>query len=301
MSTNQVKSTTSRKTPRVRTISRRFPQDHLCRYLLAGNRRCQRIAGCTGSGLCILHDRQLSQFRDAESRAVSHKALGKVEDLNTAISIHSVLSRVVILGLQRRYTAREVAVFTSAFRALQNSLDSASSELTHVLGYDARDPLIRAAIESEPSLHPCAERRVAIPTKSKRETATAPTPTPAQIAAFLQQQAATKSSQQSAAPKASVGAGLTSVGAGLDRDSGQAPPSVTQEKSTPPVTPPAPEPNTPYDEIAPPQPNSNSTTRRRFSTTPSAPDPDDGSIPFTHTQSYGGITVPLHGRLRKTQ
>ncbi len=67
MSISRAKSSTSKKSTRVRTMNKPFPQDHLCRFLLAGNRRCQRVRGCTGSGLCILHDRQLMQLRDAES------------------------------------------------------------------------------------------------------------------------------------------------------------------------------------------------------------------------------------------
>ena len=158
MSISRAKSSTSKKSSRVRTIHQPFPQDHLCRFLLAGNRRCQRVRGCTGSGLCILHDRQLMQLRDAESMSLGDAALGKVTDFNSAIAIHAVLSRVVILGLQRRYTTKEVSVFTYAIQSLRQTLDEAAYEIRHHLGHDSRDHYVGQAIAKEPSLRQPRQR-----------------------------------------------------------------------------------------------------------------------------------------------
>ena len=158
MSISRAKSSTSKNSGRVRTMSKPFPQDHLCRFLLAGNRRCQRVRGCTGSGLCILHDRQLMQLRDAESRSLGDAALGQVTDFNSAIAIHAVLSRVVILGLQRRYTTKEVSVFTYAIQSLRQTLDEAAYEIRHHLGHDSRDHYVGQAIAKEPSLRQPRQR-----------------------------------------------------------------------------------------------------------------------------------------------
>ena len=158
MSISRAKSSTSKNSGRVRTIHQPFPQDHLCRFLLAGNRRCQRVRGCTGSGLCILHDRQLMQLRDAESRSLGDAALGQVTDFNSAIAIHAVLSRVVILGLQRRYTTKEVSVFTYAIQSLRQTLDEAAYEIRHHLGHDSRDHYVGQAIAKEPSLRQPRQR-----------------------------------------------------------------------------------------------------------------------------------------------
>jgi hypothetical protein len=207
MSISHSKSSTSKNSGRVRTIHQPFPQDHLCRFLLAGNRRCQRVRGCTGSGLCILHDRQLMQLRDAESRSLGDAALGQVTDFNSAIAIHAVLSRVVILGLQRRYTTKEVSVFTYAIQSLRQTLDEAAYEIRHHLGHDSRDHYVGQAIAKEPSLRQPRQRR------SKE----APTPI------------------VSASDNEPVAAAQAAVGAGLEREAGEASPTAASANFPPPT------------------------------------------------------------------
>ena len=152
MPTKSIKSIRSNHSSKVRTINTSFDHDRLCRYLLAGNRRCQRTQTNTGSGLCILHDRHLTQLRDAQSEALGNQALGNVTDFNSAISIHAVLSRIVMLGLHRRYSTKEVSVFTYAMQSLRQTLEEAAYEIRHHSGLNSRDPLIARAIDAEPSL-----------------------------------------------------------------------------------------------------------------------------------------------------
>jgi hypothetical protein len=215
MPISTVKSSTSKNSTRVRTMNQPFPQDHLCRFLLAGNRRCQRVRGCTGSGLCILHDRQLMQLRDAESKSLGDAALGQVTDFNSAVAIHAVLSRVVILGLQRRYTTKEVSVFTYAIQSLRQTLDEAAYEIRHQLGHDSRDHYIGQAIAKEPSLRQPRQRR----------TKESPTPS-----------ACTPVDNPAAAAQEAVRVGLQPVGARLGRDSGQASPTAASANLAPQTT-----------------------------------------------------------------
>jgi hypothetical protein len=379
MSVNNLESTTSEIQPRVRTIRNPFPQDNLCRYMLSGNRRCQRVRGCTGSGLCILHDRQLNQLRDAESRSLGQEALGKVTDFNSAISIHAVLSRVVILGLQRRYTTKEVSVFTYAIQSLRQTLDEAAYEIRSFHGHDARDPYIGRALANEPSLRRPRQRTArasqdsadanlaaaqspvgaglgrdsgqappsattgASPDSAQPLIGAPPTQmpsTPQQSAVFVDPSdiadvfhsgyissrsqesvdnllkrspnslnVAEKSTLDSIrtgltriknridSVKQSLVSAVSSVGAGLGRDSAQAPPSAAATPIATTNTAPIPEiPAQSTNEI--PQQQSKTTNAEPSANESAAEqDFDDDSIPYIHMQSYGGITVPLAGRL----
>ncbi len=221
MSISRSKSSTSKKSTRVRTMNKPFPQDHLCRFLLAGNRRCQRVRGCTGSGLCILHDRQLMQLRDAESSSLGDAALGKVTDFNSAIAIHAVLSRVVILGLQRRYTTKEVSVFTYAIQSLRQTLDEAAYEIRHQLGHDSRDHYIGQAIGKEPSLRQPRQRR-------KKEA-----PTPIVNVSDNESVAAAQAPVGVGLEPAPVGVGLSVVGARLAREASESSPTAASANFPP--------------------------------------------------------------------
>jgi hypothetical protein len=274
MPVTRSKSSSSKNLGRVRTMNQPFPQDHLCRFLLSGNRRCQRVRGCTGSGLCILHDRQLMQLRDAESKSLGDAALGQVTDFNSAVAIHAVLSRVGILGLQRRFTTKEVSVFTYAIQSLRQTLDEAAYEIRQQLGEDSRDHYIGQAIAKEPSLRQPRQRRSPAPTPVD--------PVPTQEFVMPAQPA--------------VGAGLepAPVGARLDREADESSPIAARENcesSTKPESPEIPSPTS--DEI----PQSQSIPTNAPPQQSLAQDLNDDSIPYTHMQTYGGISIPLHGRL----
>ncbi len=309
MSISRAKSSTSKNSGRVRTMSKPFPQDHLCRFLLAGNRRCQRVRGCTGSGLCILHDRQLMQLRDAESSFLGDAALGKVTDFNSAIAIHAVLSRVVILGLQRRYTTKEVSVFTYAIQSLRQTLDEAAYEIRHQLGHDSRDHYIGQAIGKEPSLRQPRERKPKAPVPAplvKTADGGSVIIDPDDIADVMNNNHISSQARESvdnllklstsqkpsnvpaAAGHASVTAAQAAVGVGLAlptaarENCGQ----ITNSQSPETLSPSSeeiPEQN-PIPAAAPPQQSL-------------AQDLNDDSIPYTHMQTYGGISIPLQGRL----
>lgn len=312
MSTKPSKSIRYKKSSRVRTISHLFDSDRLCRYLLSGNRRCRSVASRTGSGLCMVHDRHVTQLRDAESLALGTEALGQVTDFNSAISIHAVLSRVVILGLKRRYTTKEVAVFTYAIQALRQTLGEAAYDIRDYLGHNSRDTYIQRALRAEPSLRQPRQRsapaatEIVEPSNSKNSI----TADAADIADILETGHISGKSRESAetllrlSPVQNVPS--ESVGAGLGRDSGQALPSPDEPQIPPPTTPriPAPQPTEPnsHPTVSPTpkrQFNRNNSIFRKNLNSPADQDPDDGSIPFTHQQTYGGVTVPLHGRLRK--
>ena len=306
MSISRAKSSTSKNSGRVRTIHQPFPQDHLCRFLLAGNRRCQRVRGCTGSGLCILHDRQLMQLRDAESRSLGDAALGQVTDFNSAIAIHAVLSRVVILGLQRRYTTKEVSVFTYAIQSLRQTLDEAAYEIRHHLGHDSRDHYVGQAIAKEPSLRQPRQRTPKAPVPApyvKTPDGTSVIIDPDDIADVMNNNHISSQARESVdnllnlstsaptapkSPAASVTAAQAAVGVGL------ALPTAARENCPSITNPQSPEiPSSSDEEIpeqnpistnAPPQPSL-------------AQDLNDDSIPYTHMQTYGGISIPLQGRL----
>jgi hypothetical protein len=306
MSVKHSKSLTSKKSTRVRTMSKPFPQDHLCRFLLAGNRRCQRVRGCTGSGLCILHDRQLMQLRDAESSSLGDAALGKVTDFNSAIAIHAVLSRVVILGLQRRYTTKEVSVFTYAIQSLRQTLDEAAYEIRHHLGHDSRDHYVGQAIAKEPSLRQPRQRTPKAPVPApyvKTPDGTSVIIDPDDIADVMNNNHISSQARESVdnllnlstsaptepkSPAASVTAVQAAVGVGL------ALPTAARTNFPPITNPQSPETPSSSDEQIPEQ---NPISTNAPPQPSLAQDLNDDSIPYTHMQTYGGISIPLQGRL----
>ena len=305
MSISRAKSSTSKKSTRVRTMNKPFPQDHLCRFLLAGNRRCQRVRGCTGSGLCILHDRQLMQLRDAESASLGDAALGKVTDFNSAVAIHAVLSRVVILGLQRRYTTKEVSVFTYAIQSLRQTLGEAAYEIRHQLGHDSRDHYIGQAIGKEPSLRQPRQRTPKAPVPApyvKTPDGTSVIIDPDDIADVMNNNHISSQARESvdnllnlstSAPTV-VEVGLQPVGARLGRDCGQASPIAARENCAQITNSQSPETLSPSSEEIPEQNPIPSAAPPQQSL---AQDLNDDSIPYTHMQTYGGISIPLQGRL----
>jgi hypothetical protein len=309
MSISHAKSSTSKNSTRIRTMNQPFPQDHLCRFLLAGNRRCQRVRGCTGSGLCILHDRQLMQLRDAESKSLGDAALGQVTDFNSAVAIHAVLSRVVILGLQRRYTTKEVSVFTYAIQSLRQTLDEAAYEIRHHLGHDSRDHYVGQAIGKEPSLRQPRQRKAHVPAPAptvKTSDGNSVIVDPDDIADVMNHNYISSQAQESVdnllslnttqnSANASVAAAQAPVGARLGRDSGQASPTAASANCASIANPQSPEIPSPSSEEEIPQPQSipaNAPPQQSL-----AQDLNDDSIPYTHMQTYGGISIPLQGRL----
>ena len=265
MSISHAKSSTSENSTRIRTMNQPFPQDHLCRFLLAGNRRCQRVRGCTGSGLCILHDRQLMQLRDAESKSLGDAALGQVTDFNSAVAIHAVLSRVVILGLQRRYTTKEVSTFTYAIQSLRQTLDEAAYEIRHRLGHDSRNHYIGQAIAKEPSLRQPRQRKPHVPPPAptvKTPDGNSVIVDPDDIADVMNHGYISAQSQESVdnllslSTSAHPAVGLQPVGARLGRDSGQASPTAASANCASIANPQSPEIPSPSSEEEIPQPQS---------------------------------------------
>ncbi len=110
-------------------------EDLACRYVLVGGRRCRRAAGRTGNGLCVHHDRQLQKFRNAESRAVASQAIGKTRRFTSVMSINRLMGRVLTLGLARRYSPRELFVFTCAAKLLLQTVPQADDEIVRADGY----------------------------------------------------------------------------------------------------------------------------------------------------------------------
>ncbi len=306
MSISRAKSSTSKKSTRVRTMNKPFPQDHLCRFLLAGNRRCQRVRGCTGSGLCILHDRQLMQLRDAESASLGDAALGKVTDFNSAVAIHAVLSRVVILGLQRRYTTKEVSVFTYAIQSLRQTLDEAAYEIRHQLGHDSRDHYIGQAIGKEPSLRQPRQRTPKAPVPApyvKTPDGTSVIIDPDDIADVMNNNHISSQARESVDNLLNLSTSAPTVvevgpqpvrrrGSAAIADRPRPPPqgkiarkSQTHNRQRLCLLHPKKSPN----KIQSPPPHLPQQSL--------AQDLNDDSIPYTHMQTYGGISIPLQGRL----
>ena len=114
-------------------------EDLACRLVLVGGRRCRRAAGRTGTGLCIHHDRQLEQFRQAESRSLAVQAIGTTRRFTSVMSVNRVMGRVLTLGLARRYSTRELFVFTYAAKLILNTIPGANDEIQRADGYSAEE------------------------------------------------------------------------------------------------------------------------------------------------------------------
>ncbi len=98
-----------------------------CHHRTANGNRCTMLVSADHPTLCATHAARLQKAKDSEN--VAKELLGEIIDLNNAVDINVVLSRLFTMLAEGRITPRRAAVLTYMANLLLRTLPAMDREL----------------------------------------------------------------------------------------------------------------------------------------------------------------------------
>jgi hypothetical protein len=126
--------------------------DNRCQYLSSSGRRCRSLSArdtSRASGLsnfCVSHSQLEQQYINTKS--VTKKLLGKMDNFRTAVAINDVLGRLFVLQAENRIPIRNAMALAYTAQVILSSIDAVREEVVNAEGEDSHRGIIQKAIDA---------------------------------------------------------------------------------------------------------------------------------------------------------